>query len=447
MTTIEISSSLRLRNLPDYLAAQFVQDNTFRNPKYDQLQRMGKWTGNTDPTIKLFQRDGDSLILPRGYFPAVIGELKKAGVRFRIDDKTVRLDAEFASPRGELYPFQTRALEDLLRYSTGCLEAPTGSGKTNILLSSIPRLKTNTLIVVHTTELLHQTVERTKSWLGIEPGILGAGEKTIRPITVGMVQTLVRRDLKESGIADYFGAVLVDECHHSPATTWAKILQQLPARHKYGFTATSWRKDGLQFLMWRLIGNRTARVSHKEAEEAGKLIWPDVEIVQTNYHYPIQSPDQWTWMISDLVRDPERNRLIEQEVRRRVDGNTQGLILTDRIEHANTLSRILEDLSPIVLTGELSKAERARAMKKVRSGGRLTIATTHLLGEGVDVPGWNLLFLVCPISGGPRTKQAIGRVTRPAPGKERSLVVDFVDGRVPMLRASFSKRQEIYCVA
>jgi len=447
MITIEISSSLRLRNLPGPLARQFITDNTFRNPKYEQLKRLGKWAGTVNPLIRTYKREGVDLLLPRGFFPGVIGQLKEAGERFEVIDRTVCPEAEFSSPCGELYPFQARALQDLLRYRSGVLEAPTGSGTTVVLLSAIPRLKTNTLIVVHRTELLDQTVERARSWLGIEPGILGAGKETIRPITVAMVQTLVRKDLKESGIADFFGCVLVDECHHTPATTWMKVLQKLPARFKYGFTATAWRKDGLQFLMWRLIGNRTARVTHQEAEEAGKLIWPDVEIVHTDYRYPIQTSDQWTQMITNLVRDPERNRLIEQEVRRRINGNTQALILTDRIQHANTLSRILKDLSLALLTGELSKEDRSQAMKKVRAGAQLTIATTSLLGEGIDVPGWNLLFLACPISGGPRMKQAMGRVTRPAPGKDRSLVVDFVDDGVGMLKAAFSKRQEIYHAA
>jgi len=149
-------------------------------------------------------------------------------------------------------------------------------------------------------------------------------------------------------------------------------------------------------------------------------------------------------MITDLVQDPERNRLIEKEVRRRVDVTARALILTDRIQHANILSRMLEDLSPVVLTGELSKADRAKAMKQVRAGARLTIGTTSLLGEGVDIPGWNLLFLVYPISGGPLTLQSMGRVTRPAPGKKKALVVDFVDDGVEILKAAFRKRQELY---
>ncbi len=90
------------------------------------------------------------------------------------------------------------------------------------------------------------------------------------------------------------------------------------------------------------------------------------------------------------------------------------------------------------------KAARASGMEKVRNGARLTIATTHLLGEGVDVPGWDLLFLVSPIAGGPRTLQAIGRVARPASGKASAKVVDFLDAKVPALVSAWHRRQQVY---
>lgn len=305
MITITITATIKVRNLPAQLLEQFVADNSFANPKYDQLKRMGFWTGSTEPIIWLYQLVDGVLTLPRGYLPATIHQIKAAGVPFTIDDKTVCPPAESSPPGGELYPFQARALENLLRYPTGVMEAPTGCGKTCMLLSAIPKLKTNTLILTHTSELLAQTMERVESWLGIEPGVIGGGKEDIQPITVAMIQTLARRDLEESGIADYFGAVMVDEAHHSPAITWSRILEQLPARYKFGFTATAWRKDGLHFLMWRLIGSRTAKITSQEAEAAGKIVRPAVEVVPTNYHYPLKDADEWTAMITDLVRDQE----------------------------------------------------------------------------------------------------------------------------------------------
>jgi superfamily II DNA or RNA helicase len=151
---------------------------------------------------------------------------------------------------------------------------------------------------------------------------------------------------------------------------------------------------------------------------------------------------EWGAMLTNLIADRGRNALIEREVRSRMPGSA--LILTDRIEHAEILARQLADLSPVLLVGSMSKSERAQAMLRVRHGAALTIATVHLLGEGVDVPGWDLLFLVSPIAGGPRTLQAVGRVARPAPGKSRALVVDFVDSHVPFLANAARSRQRLY---
>jgi superfamily II DNA or RNA helicase len=149
-------------------------------------------------------------------------------------------------------------------------------------------------------------------------------------------------------------------------------------------------------------------------------------------------------MIGDLSKDEARNDLIATEVRKRVTQRRRALVLTDRIEHATRLAGMLNDLRPVLLTGDVSNGDRTIGMEAVKAGARLTIATIHLLGEGVDVPGWDLLFLASPIAGGPRTLQAIGRVARPAPGKERAEVVDFVDSQVSALVSAWKQRQRLY---
>jgi len=445
MIVIELESKITVNGLPDFLKARFVSENRFNNPKFDTLLRLGKWTGKTPRIVSLVDiLDDGGIRLPRGYYRSVVKALNDNGLRFEVRDLTVCPPTAVPCDgfNGELYPYQAEALADLLRRPTGVLEAPTGSGKTNILLSTVPHLQTNVLILVHTVELLNQTVDRCRSWLGIEPGVIGAGKEKLGQVTVGMIQTLARRDLRE--IRSYFGGVLVDECHHSPAFTWARLLNQLPARYRYGFTATAWRKDGFQFLMWRVIGDKSARITRQGVEAVGRMVWPRVESVGTDYYYDIKDAGEWPRMIADLSRDPERNGHIEREVRRRVTPDSHALILTDRIEHANILADRLADLRPVLITGQLSKVERRRAISTVRAGARLTIATIHLLGEGIDVPGWDLLFLVSPISGGPRTLQAIGRVSRPAPNKDRALVVDFVDAKVDMLYSAWKRRQSVY---
>ncbi len=442
---IRISSRLEIEGLPTELVGLFKQENSFANPKFQTLERLQKWVGGTERFIHLWRDTEDGLCLPRGYFPTVIFKLREHNIPFQIVDETVspKLD-EPIEFRGKLFPYQERALADLLNRRAGLLEGPTGCGKTNVLCAAIPRIQTTSLILVHTKPLLQQTIQRVIDLLGIEPGIVGDGKFSIKPVTVGMVQTLARRDLKTDGMSKYFGAVLVDEVHHSPAATWSAILDQLPAKCRYGFSATTWRKDGFGFLMYRLVGPKTAKITRQEVEDAGRIVSPEIAQVPTNYFRWMSDPAEWPAMLSDLTNDPDRNSVIEEEVRARLSPTSQGLILTDRIEHARLLADLLQDFGPVLLTGELSKSERVSRMEAIRNGAHLTIATTHLLGEGVDVPGWDLLFLVTPMGKAPRVLQAVGRVARPAPGKTRAVVIDFVDTRVPMLAAAARGRMKLY---
>jgi superfamily II DNA or RNA helicase len=308
-------------------------------------------------------------------------------------------------------------------------------------LSAIPRLGTTTLILTHTAGLQAQTIQRCRDWLGVDPGRIGGGQWYVRPITVATIQTLARRGCET--IADYFGAVLIDEAHHAPALTWAAVANGLTARYKYGFTATAWRKDGLDSLMWQTIGPVVARVQQADVVAAGTILEPDIEVVKTAFAFDLLDSTEWGQMITALVTDGDRNALIAHEARARLTPDSKALILVDRIDHACRLGALLHDLDPIVLTGNLAKAARETAMATIRDGATLTIATAAMLGEGIDVPAWDVLFLASPFAGGPRTVQAVGRVCRAAPGKSSALVIDFLDVRVPALVAAHQQRERV----
>ena len=75
---------------------------------------------------------------------------------------------------------------------------------------------------------------------------------------------------------------------------------------------------------------------------------------------------------------------------------------------------------------------------------KVLIATGQLIGEGFDCKELSSLFLATPIRFDGRVIQYLGRVLRPAPGKEKPKVYDYVDSRVAVLRASGLARQRIY---
>lgn len=457
---VVIREEIFIRGLPDYCLELMKKDNEFFNPKKARELRMIE--GCADPRkaramryrarmtpddIVLWREAKDWIALPRGYMVDAMKIMEKCGIQAEIEDQSVL--PEWVDPpvtENRLFDYQWDALCDLMAGATGVMEAPTGSGKTNILLTLIPQLRTPTIVVVHTKELLKQTIERCEAWLGYEPGIIGSGKSKPKDITIAMIQSLDRKDLKEEGLLDRFGCIILDEAHHSPAETWARIIRKFPTRYKYGFTATAWRKDKMEMLIWRVIGNITSKVNKSTVKDAGRLVLTEIRAVPTEYWYDIADTSDWVKMISDIVDNEQRNWLIRDVVGRELDANpkSKALILTDRIEHTERLGRLLYGFDPVILNGSLKTVERRENMAKVKAGTKLTIATTHLLGEGIDCPGWDLLFLVTPVVGGPRTVQIMGRVARPAPGKERAILYDFVDERVEMLKTAFYARNKLY---
>ncbi|MBU4361264.1 helicase, partial [bacterium] len=75
---------------------------------------------------------------------------------------------------------------------------------------------------------------------------------------------------------------------------------------------------------------------------------------------------------------------------------------------------------------------------------RVLIATGQLIGEGIDLPFLDTLFLVFPTSSKTRLIQYIGRVQRKNKGKSISKIYDYYDQYVSVLNIMFQKRKKIY---
>jgi superfamily II DNA or RNA helicase len=73
----------------------------------------------------------------------------------------------------------------------------------------------------------------------------------------------------------------------------------------------------------------------------------------------------------------------------------------------------------------------------------ITVATSGLIGEGVDIAMWTALILASPISSETKLVQAIGRAVRAFPGKQEAIIFDLTDD-CGFSGASFKKRLEIY---
>jgi superfamily II DNA or RNA helicase len=103
------------------------------------------------------------------------------------------------------------------------------------------------------------------------------------------------------------------------------------------------------------------------------------------------------------------------------------------------------NISCEVLTGDVTGNERREVLDRLNQGNvKVLLATGQLIGEGFDRRDLSPLFLTTPIKFSGRVLQYIGRVLRPAPGKKKAKVYDYVDVKVEVLKAAARARQRLY---
>jgi superfamily II DNA or RNA helicase len=162
-----------------------------------------------------------------------------------------------------------------------------------------------------------------------------------------------------------------------------------------------------------------------------------VNIVQT--HFKPGPINGWHEFL-DAINNAERNMLIIELIPK----GKSTLILADRVAHAEDISAMLNSLKidHVLAHGALPTQERDTLMKRITQS-TLTIGTTGLLGEGLDVAHWDTLILASPISSETKLLQAIGRVVRPSKDKEVATIFDLHDDS-GLSGSSLKKRLELY---
>jgi superfamily II DNA or RNA helicase len=78
---------------------------------------------------------------------------------------------------------------------------------------------------------------------------------------------------------------------------------------------------------------------------------------------------------------------------------------------------------------------------------KVLVATGQLIGEGFDCPELSTLFLATPVPFSGRVLKYLGQVLRPAPGKEKARVYDYVDAQVGVLVNAARARARAYGIA
>jgi len=435
-------------HMPSPLLNQIKRLAAFQNPEFYKKQSMRLSTALTPRVISCAEEFSKHIALPRGCQDELATLLPQYGSTLKIDDQRhpgEPLDVRF---NGKLTTIQKQAVTTLHKHDTGVFVAPPGIGKTVVGTWLIAERQCNTLVLVHRQPLLDQWVAQLALFLGLDTkniGRIGGGRhKPNGRLDVAMIQSLVRKESVDDLVANY-GHVIVDECHHLPAVSFERVLDEVRARFITGLTATLQRRDGHHPIIEMQLGPVRFTVDARN-QAAHRPFNHNLIIRETGFDLDDSGDLRIQELYRRLVADQQRNNLIFDDVLHALEEGRSPILLTERKEHlecfANRLRKFTRNL--IVLQGGRSAKKRRDDLNRLAAipddEERLVLATGRYIGEGFDDARLDTLLLALPVSWKGTLVQYAGRLHRLHPDKTEVRIYDYVDRDVPMLARMFEKR-------
>lgn len=465
-----IKNKLYLSGADQELKSYLREILTVENPQWIEAQTFGRYSRHIPRELSQYAEDKRGVLeLPRGILAHLTQDLDRD---FQIVDERVSPVFDFPPPGGNVTlrkDDQAPAIETLLRHESGFLSAPAGTGKTILGLEVCRRLGMKTLWLTHRTELLDQVVGTKQDPEGEAYLVLGLRRDDVgllqrdtwrvgAQLTVGMIPTMRKRDLSE--ISKSFGLIIVDEAHHIPSSSFLEVVGNFYSKRIYGLTATAYRSDKLEPLMFNAVGPIVSRIKHVKLFEDERLIKPTIRIRHTGWCPKDHQRLEYSDFMDLMVGDTDRNNLIVKDVIKECRPGNTFAILVDRTRHAEVLVSLLKSkgikcdyvVGSVDVPGDgkkkraIPKKVRDAVIAALKSGSLQGIVATYdLLAEGFNHPPLNRLFLASPVKYRGTVIQAIGRVQRPAEGKSNALVLDYVDSAIAMFdRQAEARLRKVY---
>lgn len=233
-------------------------------------------------------------------------------------------------------------------------------------------------------------------------------------------------DISVEGTHCFFAnGLLVHNCHHLAAGTWAKIYAQYPDAIHIGLSATPERLDGagLSPFFQEMVHGPSVR----ELIDAGHLspfrIFSMPSVSMEGVHH--QGGDFKRKEVLDRL---EKSTIIGDAVShylRHANGR-RGIAFECSIERSERLAEQFRaaGVPAMHVDGNTDPGMRDRAMRDLESGHLKILTNVDLFGEGVDVPAIEVIHCCRPTDSLGLWLQQCGRGLRPSPGKDHCIIFD-----------------------
>lgn len=256
-------------------------------------------------------------------------------------------------------------------------------------------------------------------------------------------------------ITDFLDSVVLfvaDECHHSKADTWFKVLMSCHnAVYRAGLSGSIDPKDEITNQALNAVyGTIVAKATSKQMSDEGYTAHATVQMI------PIDRPDDIGAISNKKWFDIYRKGIVENKYRNQIivalaekiaqKGHTV-LIIATQLDHCDILYDMFskDKVDSVVIDGQQSNELRTKERDALTQGKVKIAIVTSIFDEGVDITSIDVLILA---SGGKAYRQVVQRVGRvlrkDKNGSDMSYVFDFIDKQHRILAKHSNTRVNIY---
>lgn len=397
---------------------------------HSRLYKQKLWDGYTE----FFSKKTGRFLT--GLLPEVKAALAHLGEEYTVMDergefdfRVDQIDKNFLEGI-ELYDYQVDLTNALIKHKRGVISAPTGAGKTNIMIAILKALPEGcpVLVLANKKSLVQQNYEEIIKWNFNNVGRLYG--KHVQPslITCATVQSLHKME----PLLEKVKAVIVDEIHENMSRQPKKYFNKLKSCSvRAAVSATPFKFGGKDTCQkWLVKGYFGPALKSRSA--GGTLTTSHLQdrgmlSKSRCVFYPVREPDLTYEIYMDAVtRGIAENWHFHEIIKNLVSGLTgRTLILVERIAQGDSLASLIP--GSLWVQGKDDLDTRKMVIDKLKTSKERVVAigTQQIFTAGINVMTHN----VVNAAGGQADHhiiQRVGRGLRTADDKEILNYYDFV---------------------